>query len=50
MDGEKLRDVMRTALPATKVMQLARELGAVQRESVIELDEPVNALERAHED
>jgi hypothetical protein len=44
MDAAKLRDVLKAALPREKVLGLARELGAVQRQSVIELDELVNAL------
>jgi len=44
MDPANLREVLLTALPAEKVMTLARELGVVERESVIELDELVNAL------
>ena len=44
MDAANLREVLLTALPPQKVMDLARELGVVERESVIELDELVNAL------
>jgi hypothetical protein len=43
-DGAKLREVLRRALQPKRVMQLARELGVVERESVIEFDELVNAL------
>lgn len=44
MDAAKLKEVLTTALPAERVMALARELGVVKRESVIELDELVNVL------
>lgn len=44
MDAANLREVLLTALPPQKVMDLARELGVVERESVIELDQLVNAL------
>lgn len=44
MDAAKLRDVVRTALPREKVLGFAREVGALRRESLIELDGLVNAL------
>jgi len=44
MDGAKLQDVMRTALPGDKVVELAYELGVIERQSLIELDKLVNAL------
>ena len=44
MDADKLRDVMRTALPRVKVLAFARKVGAMQRQSLIELDGLVNAL------
>ncbi len=44
MDPTKLADVMRTALPREKVMAFAREFKVVQRESVIDIVELVNAL------
>src|ERR1700739_4591782 len=44
MDASKLREVLTTALPADKIMELARVLGVVERESMIAVDELVNAL------
>jgi hypothetical protein len=44
MDGAKLREVMTTALPRDEVKALARALGVVERNSVIVLEELVNAL------
>lgn len=44
MDPTKLAEVMRTALPREKVMAFARELKVVERESVIDIVELVNAL------
>jgi hypothetical protein len=44
MDGARLRDVLRTGLQPDQVMGLARELGVVERESVIEIVELVNSL------
>lgn len=44
MDAEKLKTVLRTALPKEKVLGLGKELGAMTRQSLIELDELVNAL------
>lgn len=44
MDTDKLRDVIRTALPRERVLEFAREVGALRRQSLIELDGLVNAL------
>lgn len=44
MDPTTLREVLTTSLPRDKVIGLARELGVVERQSLIELDELVNAL------
>jgi hypothetical protein len=44
MDAAILKNVVRTALPPEKVLNFARELGALQRESVIELGWLVNSL------
>jgi hypothetical protein len=44
MDASKLREVLLTALPPDKIMELARALGVVERESMIAIDELVNAL------
>lgn len=44
MTGAQLKEVLGTALPRDKVLDLARELKVVERESVVELDMLVNAL------
>ena len=44
MDADKLRDIITAALPRETVLEFAREVGALRRESLIELDGLVNAL------
>jgi len=44
MDGMRVAEVLRASLPPDKVVPLAYELGVIERQSVIELDELVNAL------
>jgi hypothetical protein len=44
MDAAILKNVVRTALPPDKVLNFAREVGALQRESLMELGWLVNSL------
>jgi hypothetical protein len=44
MDGAKLKAVLTAALPAARVRELGRELGVVERQSLVVLEELVNAL------
>lgn len=44
MDADKLKDIMTAALPRETVLEFARKVGALRRESLIELDGLVNSL------